>query len=122
MADEVTIVNQALGFLGVDRITSLDDEVKPARLAKTVYAGLRDSCLEEGDWRFAIKKFKLPLSQVQPEFGGGNYFEIPDEVLRIIECNENRYDWDVEGNFVLIEAEEARILTVVKVENVNYMT
>jgi len=41
MADEVTIVNQALGFLGVDRITSLDDEVKPARLAKTVYAGLR---------------------------------------------------------------------------------
>jgi len=122
MADEVTIVNQALGFLGVDRITSLNDNSKSARLAKTVYAGLRDAVLEEGDWRFAIKRFKLLLSAEQPEFGSGNYFVIPMEVLRVIECNENRYDWDVEGNNILIEAEEARILTVSRVVNVDHMS
>jgi hypothetical protein len=58
MVSEVSICNQALGWLGQNRITSLDDESVRAQLCKENYPFLRDAVLEERMWTFATVRAK----------------------------------------------------------------
>lgn len=84
MASEVDIVNMALTLLGDSRILSLDDDVKPARESKAIYAMTRDSLLAGYDWSFAIKRASIPALAVPPDFGFGYAYQMPTDCLRII--------------------------------------
>ena len=55
MASEVDLCNNALGQLGEDSITSLDDNSKKARLCKRFYPDARDTVLRAYPWRCAIE-------------------------------------------------------------------
>jgi len=109
MASEVSICNQALGWLGANLITSLDDETTEAVLCKANYSHLRDAVLEEADWTFATRRFKLVKSPNEPVYGYANKFQIPNDALRLIsatnrEDNRNdtdEFDWRREENFIL---------------------
>jgi hypothetical protein len=109
MVSETSIVNQALGFLGANPITSLNDDSTSAQLMRDNYPFIRDAVLTEAAWTFATdrlagttadmdawgKKYKhgLPLDWMQ--------------VLRVYRdvSNDHRLlksiGWTREGNFIL---------------------
>lgn len=55
MASEVDLCNNALGQLGEEGITSLDDNSKKARICKRFYPDTRDTVLRAYPWRCAIE-------------------------------------------------------------------
>lgn len=109
MSSEVSICNQALSWLGVSPILTLDDVTKPAQLCKANYAQLRDTVLEEANWTFATKRFKFQTPEaVAPEYGYTYSFLVPTTTLLIIECNDSAsaqgnydLDWRYEDNRIL---------------------
>lgn len=82
MASEVDIANRALSMLGEIRITSLDDNNKPARAMKARYTLLRDAELSAYPWRFAVKRVSLAASTDTPAWGYSTIYDRPVDDLR----------------------------------------
>ena len=81
---DVSIVNQALALLGEGTITSLDDDNDKAKLAKQMYAPVRDALIQAHNWSFAIKWYNLPKSAEVCDGPYKNIFPLPPEVDRVI--------------------------------------
>jgi len=122
MANKVSIINQALGFLGANRITSIDDNSSTAILSKDLYDDTRDACLEEGDWSFAFRRYVLPQSVDKPAFGGQNKYPLPDDILRVIEVNENKYEWTLEERCIFTLQGMCQVTCIVKITDPNKMS
>jgi hypothetical protein len=56
MVSEVSICNQALSWLAMDPITSLDDNDRTSQWMRINYPFLRDAVLEERNWTFATDR------------------------------------------------------------------
>lgn len=84
---EVAICNIALSWLGGDLIISLDDPSVEAKLCKANYVPLRDAVLEEREWTFAVKRMELPALASGPLYGFDKAFQIPPEVIRILQVS-----------------------------------
>lgn len=124
MASEASICNLALGWIGGNLITSLDDETKEAQLCKANYPLLRDAVLEAADWSFAIKRFILPASATPPVTGYSHAYPLPPEVLRVILLSARRTqdypavpDWQVEGNEIVTDYDACYAKCVVQVDD-----
>ena len=111
-ATEVSICNQALGWLGANLITSLDDETNEARLCKANYSNLRRAVIEEASWRFAIARRKLTPLQEKPVYGYENRFQLPANLISVEEVSDGNREideWDREGDTVLADVQEVYI-------------
>ncbi len=87
MATVVSISNQAISWLGGNRIISLDDETTEARLCKANYANLRDVVLEAKAWTFATARIKFAKLSEEPIYGFSAAFAIPPDVLTILQVS-----------------------------------
>jgi|SRR5688500_5628282 len=52
---ELTTYNRALGILGCRKIASLAEDREPTRVLTSVWATVRDYCLEQAIWIFALR-------------------------------------------------------------------
>ena len=87
MSERIDIVNMALGFLGEQPLTSIDDEGNVADQVQIQYIPARDAALEAHDWSFAIERF-LPGKLAQaPVYGPSAAFAVPVNILRVIACD-----------------------------------
>ena len=91
---EVSICNQALGWIGADSITSLDDDNTTAELCKLNYPHLRDTLLEERQWTFAVLRHTSETAD-EPEFGMGFVHSIPPEYLRVSRVYNDVTSFDI---------------------------
>lgn len=114
MATEVSICNQALGFLGGNRIISLDDGTTEANLCKDLYADLRDAVLEERDWSFATVWKSLPSLATTPTGEFAYAYELPSEVLRVAEVEDNTL-WRVEDRKIVTDEAAVKARCIVRV-------
>ncbi len=130
MTTATQICNIALGWLGANRITSLDVEEnsKEWLLCSENFDTLRDAVLEEREWTFAITRVDLDPSNKTIVFGFGHLFEKPSDSLRILTVHDDSVirpqpittpqpvsrgvhdlpqleGWQVEGNFIIANAE-----------------
>ena len=105
------IVNKALHHLGCEKITSLTDQNKRAKLMSDIYDITRESCLEDHFWGFAKKRVTLtPLVQA-PEFEWAYQFNIPSDCLKIWkELNNEPYT--IEGKKVLSNTNSLQIIYI----------
>ena len=87
MTTEVSICNQAISWLGGNRIISLDDETTEARLCKANYAHLRDVVLELKAWTFAVKRVRFARLAEDPIYGFSAAFAIPTEILTVLQVS-----------------------------------
>lgn len=84
MASVVGICNRALSKIGDEiGITSINDDLKPARYCKLLYADTRDYVLRSYPWRFALKQWRLAPIEEKPVFGFENAFQLPAECLSV---------------------------------------
>lgn len=106
---ETSICNSALIKVGAQRITSLLDDSEQARLVKEQYEKNRDALLYAHPWNFAIKRVALSADVTPPEFGWGNRFQLPSDVLRVIETDQEPLTWQVEGRYLMSDASALKI-------------
>jgi hypothetical protein len=86
------ICNLAVGWLGGNRLTSVDDDqTKEAELCRDNYDLSRKAVLEEREWTFAIKRASVtPLTEV-PLFGYNYKFLLPSDLLDMINAYDPRH-------------------------------
>lgn len=106
---EVSICNSALIKVGADRINSLSEQNKRARLCNTLYETMRDDVLAAYPWNFAIARAELSQVDDEPIFGFDYIYQLPSDVLRVLEVQEKDYVWKIEGAYLLSDEGEIQI-------------
>jgi hypothetical protein len=80
---EVAICNSALIKLGVETITSLNDNSRQALLCKEQYPKIRNKLLYSHPWNFAMKRAKLVATATAPVYEFSYQYTLPSDCLRI---------------------------------------
>lgn len=110
---KLEIMNKALGMLGANQIKSVDDKTLEAEAATKMYPSALDSILAETDWTFAIKRVLLDLVEdKKPAWGEGNYFELPADMIKIVDIMNRNVLWRREGNYIYSNASEFGLVYV----------
>ena len=105
---EVVIVNKALSLLGATRVSALSDNSLEAQSANNVYNESLKSILTECAWKFATKRVLLAKVDKKPAWvknGMKNYFQLPSDLVAIIETSDPNARWEVEGQMILTDAD-----------------
>ena len=110
---KLEIMNKALGMLGANQMRTLEDDTLEAKAATKMYQSALESILAETDWTFAIKRSLLTLSEdKKPAWGEGNYFELPADMVKIVDVMNRCVKWQREGNYIYTHASEFGIVYV----------
>lgn len=91
MNDQLGLYNKTLTeYLGERKLASLTENREPRRVLDEVYPSAIKACLEQGQWKFALRSSKLTYSpSVVPTFGYRRAFEKPDDVVRTVKvCSD----------------------------------
>lgn len=121
MTSEVSICNQALGWLGANLITSLGDDTTEGHLCRANYANLRDSVLEDRDWTFATARASLPRIVDAPPFEYSSAHQLPVDLIRLIgvwagDYDREQIDYAKEGKVILSDRDIVNIKYIYRVE------
>lgn len=118
----VDISNLALSYLGGNRITSLEDESKEANLCKANYQPVLEAVLEAREWSFATCRFTSgsPASPA-PVYGFANAFQLDASVLRVLDVNDNDYEWQVEGRRIVTDQESVEYRAICRIEDTSLL-
>lgn len=133
MANEVSICNQALSWLGTKQIASLTEGSANANLCLANYYEARDATLESAEWTFATERIRFWGAVDTPIFGYSVAFDISahtPKILRVLECRDNAnvangvsdLDWRKEGSSILCDASEIWVKAIVAIEGPTIMS
>ena len=120
MASEVDICNIALYRVGAERISSLSDNNKRAKICNDIYSFERDLLLREHPWNFATKRVSLAKTANTPEFGYDSEFQLPSDYVRVIDTEYGdfeTFEYRVEGDKFLCDENSVKIEYVYQVTN-----
>lgn len=121
MASTVDTCNRALVKLGEKTILSLDDDSKPARTCKLLYAPTRDYVLRSHPWNFAIKRIELARNTAGPVYDYDYSYKLPTDCLRVIIPNREQWEYGLEGGNLVTDYPDALLKYVRRVEDPNEM-
>lgn len=117
MTSIVAVCNRALSKIGDELIImSLDDETKPARYCKALYADTRDFVLRSYPWRFALKRYILAPLKEKPLFGYDYQFVVPSDCLRVWKTREQQR-YQVEGRYILADQNIFAFIGISRIED-----
>ena len=112
---KIEIINKALGMLGANTIKTIEDKTLEGEAARKMYQPALDSVLCETGWSFAIKRVLLPLVEdKRPAWGEGNYFELPADLLKIVDVMNRHTTWRREGNYIFTNESEFGLVYVAR--------
>lgn len=117
---ETSIAISALTKIGSERISSIDEDSKRARLCKDRISILRNEVLEAHPWKFARKRVEL-ASTGEPDYGWDFSFDLPNDYIQMVIDPEERDtldDYIIEGRKILANEETAKIIYIF--EETNY--
>ncbi len=106
---KVAICNSALVRCGADRIVSLTEDSRQAKLCNEQYEKIKKMLLRAHPWNFAIKRASLAASVTPPAFGYDNSFPVPADFVRALHVNEDLYPWQKEGQAILTNADTCEL-------------
>ena len=108
---DVSLCNVALLSVGADEINSFDDNLREAKLCKSIYPIIRETLFQEYPWKFATGLIDLGGPLVAPPlYGYTNAFQIPASVMRIWSLEDNTDDYKIRGKQLHTDKTTARIL------------
>lgn len=88
MATETSICNRALRLLGAERINSIDDDNKLARLCRDIFDDMRDECIAKHRWNFSLVRVDLGgANSTGPAWGFTYSFNLPADFIRLWETD-----------------------------------
>jgi hypothetical protein len=123
------IANLALLEAGTDTVTLITDSNERARACNSFYDQARKEVLEmtHPNWNCAKKRIHITADNTAPPFDYDAKFRIPDDCLRVIyPTNTNgqpyRGDWEVRGNYLLMNESDCYLLYIKDLEDVKEMS
>jgi len=117
-SSSIEICNQALLLLGDKTIADFNEDSTAAKLCSSLYPLTRDAVLRLHPWNCAIKRVKLAPKLQTPEYGYGNAFTLPTDLLRLLSI-DGLTDYKIEGREVLSDSNSISIRYIYRNENVN---
>lgn len=85
MATETDLLNDALGLIGAERITAIDDGSTNSNYCASMYPAMRDSLLRSHHWNFAVTRVELAQDVTAPVFGYAYSYSLPANCLKVID-------------------------------------
>lgn len=113
---QISICNSALSKLGVDRITSITESNKRARVCNEQYSKLKEEVLSAHPWNFALKRASLSQTANTPAFEYSYEYQLPTDCLRVIRAHEDYIEWVREGDKLLTDESTLKIQYISNVE------
>jgi hypothetical protein len=90
--DKLSLYNDALNMMGERTLASLNENREPRRVLDVNWPKAVKYCLEQGQWKFALRTSKLTFSpNVNPAFGYRHAFERPDDCVRTAKMCTDEY-------------------------------
>lgn len=111
MSVKVDICNSALVKLGQERINTLTDDNKRARLCNEQYDKIVTSVLRSHPWGFALKRTVIAKSSDELAWGDANIFPLPLDCARVVKIDSD-YKYKIEGSNIICPIDEVRLLYV----------
>jgi hypothetical protein len=115
----VQIVNNALVKIGANAILTLTEDTEAARAANLVYDQIRDACIRDHVWNFAVNRVELAQNSTAPAFGFSYQYNLPSDCLRVLQMDDMSTLYKIEGGKLLTDDGAAKILYLARVEDVN---
>jgi hypothetical protein len=117
--NQTDVCNIALGMIGQNFITAIDDGTHTANQCKLFFEPSRDACLRDHKWNFALKR--QALAQTTPPASGWSYaYTLPPDCVRVIELNgDPEAEWEIERRALVTDAVTATVLFIAKADDVN---
>ncbi|MBN86310.1 MAG: hypothetical protein CL885_02170 [Dehalococcoidia bacterium] len=99
---EVSVAQKACGLVGIDPITSFDDQTAEAQAMNVIYDVLIESILGMYPWRFASKQVALSLDAETPAGRWDYAWQLPTDVLNIqaVTVNDSIIDFDRYNQYI----------------------
>lgn len=116
---QVSIANQALGRIGAEYITALDEGSSNARHTNAIFEPTRDEVLDQHDWSFALTRQKLtPVDgSAYPEWE--HVFALPGDLVHAVKLVNTVYPrYQIEGQVFLCSVEDPILQYVRQVTDV----
>jgi hypothetical protein len=122
MTDFAGIINIAAVGLGVEPVSSSDDDVKIANLARVRWDTVRRAVLRDHPWNCASRRVALVKLTAAPAYGYANQFALPDDCLRVLEVENNDAQYRVEnlkgqGAVLLTDAPTVSIVYIADIDD-----
>jgi hypothetical protein len=114
VATKTEIINKALHHLGTERIASITDDTKRAKLMVDIYDTTRDVVLEEGAWTFSRKRVSLSKLVAVPAFEWDSQFQKPTDCIKIIK-EYNGEVYHEEGDLILGNSDTLQLIYISRV-------
>lgn len=108
-ADETEIANLALSLLGEDPVDDISDDVARARTMNLWFDHVRDAVLQDHPWDSVSARAELTVDGSAPDFGFSRQYPLPNDYLRLVQFNDGKTPYRIEGSMLLTDAGEARI-------------
>ena len=115
MTTKVDIANNALNMIGEESITSFEERRPNARRIKSLYDTSRLAVLRLHPFNCATKRIQLTPLKTKPSFGYSNQFQLPDDMVRIIDTGIE--DYTVEGSKLLADSDVLNLIYVFDQKN-----
>jgi len=93
-------------MLGIQQISSLNENSRGAKSMLRAYDSIFVAELEKHIWNFSIKRARLPADANVPMFGKSRYFPLPGDFLFLAPeettlSNPKRHDYQIEGTSIV---------------------
>tara|TARA_R100000781_G_scaffold9377_5_gene8177 strand:+ start:12092 stop:12670 length:579 start_codon:yes stop_codon:yes gene_type:complete len=123
MASVVEICNSSLNILGANRIVSLTEDSKNARLLNQRYEPVRDAVFRSHPWNCLLKRVELAKDSDTPAFEYSYQYTLPSDCLRVIRSQYSEdstgEEYRIEGRKLLSDEGTIKILYVAKITDPN---
>ncbi len=118
MTAKIEIVNMALGYLGVENISDIDENTAQARRARLFYDVTRDSLLRGFAWTFALKQWSCPAVKNAPAFKTYAFgCQKPVDCLRFLHTADPSIECELAGKYIYSNINPTDIIGVRRIEN-----
>lgn len=120
---QTQICNQALARIGAQSIMDIGDDSKGARACFNAYEATVREVASLGDWRCLKKRVAFSKLATAPAFEWAYQYQLPVDFISLVELNGVDYhgqpsdDWEVEGQVLLTDADEAKVTYIAYVED-----
>lgn len=98
---QISIANSALVKVGAERISSIDEDNKRAKIIKSIWDESRDAALRAHPWHFAKKRVVLFPVSTPPAWGYTYQFDEPNDCLKVLGVDPDTIDFILENSRIL---------------------
>lgn len=118
MAAKIEIINMALGYLGAQPVSDVEEKTEQARQARLFYDATRDSVLRGFAWTFALKQWNCAAVKAAPAFKDFEYgCQMPVDCLRFLHAADPRVKCERAGKYIYSDENPVDIIGVSRIAN-----